>query len=74
MGGAIAMAVVAFLRSTSLNVGSVNLTLATADIELIIAISFILGFYHEDTRRLLGSFQKNITRSVNVSREREDAG
>jgi hypothetical protein len=57
MGVAIAMAVVAFLRSTEL----VNLTLKTADIGAIGAISFVLGFYHEDTRRLLGSFRSTIS-------------
>lgn len=56
MGVAIAMAVIAFLRSTEL----VNLTLKTADIGAIGAISFVLGFYHEDTRRLLGSFRSTV--------------
>lgn len=61
IGVAIAIAVVGFLRSTEVSVGNVSLTLKSADIELIAAIAFILGFYHEDTRRLLGSFQKRVS-------------
>ncbi|MCP4359411.1 MAG: hypothetical protein GY796_15480 [Chloroflexi bacterium] len=61
MGVSIAIAVVAFLTATTLTIGQVELTLRTASIELIGAISFILGFYHEDTRRLLGSFQKKVS-------------
>jgi hypothetical protein len=60
MGVAIAIAVVAFLTATSLTIGEVELTLKTAKIELIGALAFILGFYHEDTRQLLGSFQKRL--------------
>ena len=61
MGVSIAIAVVAFLTATTLTIGQVELTLRTANVELIGAISFILGFYHEDTRRLLGSFHKRIS-------------
>ena len=57
MGVAIAMAAIAFLRSTEL----VNLTLKTADIGAIGAIAFVLGFYHEDTRRLLGNFRSTVS-------------
>lgn len=56
MGVAIAIAVVAFLQSTQF----VNMTLRNADIGTIGAISFILGFYHEDTRRLLGSLHRRV--------------
>lgn len=67
MGIAIAMAVVAFLRSTEL----VNLTLKTADIGAIGAIAFVLGFYHEDTRRLLGSFRRTVSGSAQDAKEGE---
>jgi len=56
MGVSIAIAVVAFLRSTEF----VTLSLRSAGIEAIAAISFILGFYHEDTRRLLGPVKEAI--------------
>ena len=56
MGVSIAVAVVAFLRSTEF----VTLSLKSAGIEAIAAISFILGFYHEDTRRLLGPVKEAI--------------
>ncbi len=67
MGVSIAIGVVAFLRSTEF----VNLTLRTASIGSIVAISFILGFYHEDTRRLLGTFQKRISGSASENKESE---
>ncbi len=66
MGAAIAVAVVAFLWSTQF----VNMTLRTADIAAIVAISFILGFYHEDTRRLLAKFRDRI--SVTASETKKD--
>lgn len=68
MGMAVAVAVVALFRSAELNIAQVNLTLKTANIESIIAISFILGFYHEDTRRLLGSFQKGIAGDIDEAK------
>lgn len=55
MGVSIAVAVVAFLRSTEF------VTLSrSAGIEVIAAISFILGFYHVGTRRLLGPVRETI--------------
>ncbi len=67
MGISITIATVAFLRTTEF----VNLSLKSADIGSIIAISFILGFYHENTRRLLGSFKKRISGSVVEEEEDE---
>jgi hypothetical protein len=61
MGTSISIAVVAFFISTSITFAKVELTLKNANILTIIAISFILGFYHEDTRRLLGSFHRRIS-------------
>lgn len=66
MGIAIAIAVVLFLRATQF----VNLSLENADVASIAAISFILGFYHEDTRRLLGSFRRKISQSSDESGEK----
>lgn len=68
MGVFTAVAVVAFLWSTEF----VNLTLRTADIGSIMAISFILGFYHENTRRLLGSFHKMVATTSHESKESEE--
>jgi hypothetical protein len=67
MGISISIAVVAFLRSTEF----VNLTLRTASIDVIAAISFILGFYHESTRGLLGSFRDRIAKSTGEARTEE---
>ena len=63
MGIAIAIAAIAFLRAAQLTIGDVDLTLRTASIEFIGATAFILGFYHEDTRRLLGSIRKRVADS-----------
>jgi hypothetical protein len=68
MGIAIAIAVILFLRATEF----VNISLRNADVASIAAISFILGFYHEDTRRLLGSFRRKISESREESKENED--
>lgn len=73
MGVFTAVAVVAFLWSTEF----VNLTLRTADIGSIMAISFILGFYHENTRRLLGSLNKTLSeksQETKITEEEESAG
>lgn len=69
MGVAIAIAVVAFLWSTEF----VNMTLKDAEIGSIGAISFILGFYHEDTRRLLGSLRHQMPGRVRDENGEEDA-
>jgi hypothetical protein len=69
MSIAIAIAVVAFLMSTEF----VNLSLRNAEIGSVIAISFILGFYHDDTRHLLGSFQKRIAGSTNGGKSEDDS-
>ncbi len=73
MGVGLAMAVVAFFWSTEFNIAQMNLTLKTANIATIIAISFILGFYHEDTHRLLGSFQKRISTSSDETQAKTEA-
>lgn len=63
MGVAISIAVVAFLLSTEV----MSISLKDANIETIAAISFILGFYHEDTRHLLGNFRKRISGATEQS-------
>jgi hypothetical protein len=65
MGIAIAIAVVLFLRATEF----LDLSLKNANVASIAAISFILGFYHEDTRRLLGSFRRKITESAEENKD-----
>jgi len=53
---AMATAVVALLRSTEF----VTLSLKTAGIDVIAAISFILGFFHEHTFELLEGFRARL--------------
>jgi hypothetical protein len=61
MGVSITVVVIALLRAVEFNVSDINVSLKTANIESIIAISFMLGFYHENTRKILGVFQRKIT-------------
>lgn len=68
MGIAIAIAVILFLRATEF----VELSLKSANIATIAGISFVLGFYHEDARRLLGSFRKKISDSSDDSKESKE--
>jgi len=68
MGASIAVAVVALLRSTEF----VTLSLKSAGIDVIAAISFILGFYHEGTRRLLGTFQERLAQGASESGKEGD--
>jgi hypothetical protein len=65
MGIAVAIAVVLFLRATQF----VNLSLQNADVASIAAISFILGFYHEDTRHLLSNFRRKLSQSADESEQ-----
>lgn len=69
MGIAIAIAVVLFLRATQF----VNLSLQNADVASIAAISFILGFYHEDTRHLLSNFRRKLSSSADESGENKES-
>jgi hypothetical protein len=68
MGIAIAIAVVLFLRAMEF----VGLSLQNANVATIAAISFILGFYHEDTRRLLGGFRMKISQTTKDSKDAID--
>jgi len=68
MGIAIAIAVVLFVRATEF----MELSFQNASVASIAAISFILGFYHEDTRRLLSSFQRRISESTDESKDNKD--
>jgi len=68
MGIAIAIAVVLFLRATEF----MELSFQNASVASIAAISFILGFYHEDTRRLLSSFRRKISESTQESKDNKD--
>lgn len=64
-------AVIFSLSIVSLNVAGVEITLADAPIEAIIAISFILSFYYEETQKLLGSLSERIFYSKESSSEQQ---
>ena len=73
MGVSITISVIAFFRSVELNVAQISLSLKAANIETIIAISFIFGFYHDQTRRLLGVIQKRVTETAMANKESKDS-
>ncbi|MFN8489483.1 MAG: hypothetical protein U0350_18010 [Caldilineaceae bacterium] len=52
-GPGISLAVIFCLQIIEVSVAGVHITLANAPIETVVAISFILGFYFEDARKLL---------------------
>jgi hypothetical protein len=60
MGAGLAEVVILFLRITRVSIGSADVSLAEAGYETIAALAFILGFYHEDARRLLGGFRTTL--------------
>jgi hypothetical protein len=66
---AMATAVVALLRSTEV----VTLSLRDAGIDVIAAISFILGFFHEHTFQLLEDFRQRVAQDANEQPENGDA-
>lgn len=72
MGVSITVAVIAFFRSVELSVAQINLSLKAANIETVIAISFILGFYHDQTRLLLGAIRQRITDTAVENRKTID--
>ena len=72
MGVSITVSVIAVSRSVELNVAQISVSLKAANIETIIAISFILGYYHGQTRRLLGAIQKRVTETAMANKESKD--
>lgn len=56
----IAVAVIFSLQVVSLKVSGIEITLADASIETIIAISFVLGYFNEEARKLLGNLRGKI--------------
>jgi hypothetical protein len=64
MAAGLAEVVILFLRITRFSLGNASLTLAEANYETIAALAFILGFYNEDARRLLGGFRARIVDTV----------
>lgn len=60
----IAIAVIFSLEIISLSIGGIDITLANAPIEVIITIAFILGFYSEEARQLLGKLRGKIVSGI----------
>ncbi len=75
MGISISVAVVAFFLSTGLTIAQIKLTVQDVNILTIIALSFVLGFYHENTRSLLGGFHPRLSNDkpgVNENRSSQE--
>lgn len=67
----IAIAIIFSLNVISLNIGDIQITLANAKIEVIIAISFVLGFYSEESRRLLGRLRGQIVTGMEAESNKQ---
>lgn len=59
--GGIAHAVVFLLRLITIKIANIEFTLKDSPVEVIIAISFILGFYYQEARRFLDKLRGQIT-------------
>ena len=70
----IAVAVIFSFQVVALNLGGIEITLANASIETIIAISFILGFYYDEARKLLGNLRGQIVAGAESKTEQEEEG
>ncbi|MGQ9625674.1 MAG: hypothetical protein ACUVV0_02060 [Anaerolineae bacterium] len=70
----IAIAVVFLLRVIKLSIGNLELTLENTTIEVIIALSFILGFYNEDARFSGRNEQEGQESPENGAGKRNSAG
>ena len=66
-------AVIFSLSIVSLRIAGVEITLADAPIEAIIALSFVLSFYHEGTQTLLSSLKGKIFYSEEGTSEQQAA-
>lgn len=67
-----AIAVIFSLKIVSINIADIKITLADAPIEVIIAISIILGFYSEESRRLLGRLRRQIVSGMTAEGEEHE--
>ena len=56
----VAVAVIFALTVITVDIGGIEITLAKASIETIIAISFILGFYNDESRGILEKLRERI--------------
>ncbi len=68
----IAVAVIFSLNIISLNIAGIDITLKNAPIEIIIAISFILGFYSDDARKILGRLRERLVMAEKTESKESD--
>jgi hypothetical protein len=68
----IAVAVIFSLQVIVLNVGGIEITLANISLEAIIAISFIMGFYNQESRELLDKVRGQIVRGMGKAEQDDE--
>ncbi len=71
MAFGITLAVMFFLRFTTISIAGAQLDFSELEFETFIAITFILAFYYEDTLRLLGGFKERIITSAGQELDKE---
>jgi len=66
-GVSLGTVIIFLLRIITLTIGPVEVSLRQADIQTIIAISFIVGFYNQDTERALRRFWKQAFQTIGTN-------
>lgn len=61
---ALSTAIIFLLRIVTISVGPVTIDLRQADVQTVIAISFVVGFYNEDTERALRRMWKRASQTI----------
>jgi len=69
---ALGTAIIFLLRIVTLTIGPVTISLREADIQTIMAISFIVGFYNEDTERILKRLWKRAAQTLGASPDSDE--
>ena len=70
---ALSTALIFLLRIVTLTVGPVAVDMRQADIQTVIAVSFVIGFYNEDTERVLRKIWKQVAQTVGIDSKKESA-
>jgi hypothetical protein len=73
-GVSLATIIIFLLRIVTLTIGPVEVSLKRADIQTIISISFIAGFYNEDTERLLRRLWRQTSQTIGKKSDQEKDG
>ncbi len=69
---ALSTAIIFLLRIVTISVGPVTIDLRQADVQTVIAISFVVGFYNEDTERALRRMWKRAAQTIGAGPDPAD--